>query len=285
MRGLIFKGPMILALAAGRKTQTRRPIKELLVRLPEDVHSDTINGFSPGPPVVARAGVHRARMNPQGAVFAELANGVTLGLKPGEFHFIPKTLGLDALRSTTHLADIGGGKKRWTIIPPGGTKLYAKEDLVRCHDGAAYRADLVIAPGIHWEWSKPTLSSMHMPAAAARFVLELSEIHVEQLQAISREDAIAEGSFFTDYGKHDHQISADGGKTWGIVQTQRAGWSMVKTERDEQCLGSPQTAFGNFYNRVHAGDRWNLKPGLAPWDENPWVFAYVFSVTNLLEQR
>src|SRR6185295_15848209 len=121
---------------------------------------------------------------------------------------------------------------------------------------------------------------LFMPRWASRFLLEIAMVRAMRIQQMTREDAIAEGVFFTDYGKHEHQLSVDGGKTWGVMLQQRAGWSYRKTTGHEQCLGSPQMAFANEWNRIHAGDRWNLKPGPSPWDQNPWVWVYTFRRTQ-----
>jgi hypothetical protein len=123
-------------------------------------------------------------------------------------------------------------------------------------------------------WSKR--SPLFMPRWASRINLEPVLAVLQPLHDLTREDVIAEGVFHTDYGQHEHQLSADGGRTFGVTRTQRAGWSYRKTTSHEQCLGSPQMAYANEWNRVHAGDRWNLKSGPSPWDQNPWVWTYTF---------
>lgn len=46
---------------------------------------------------------------------------------------------------------------------------------------------------IKWRWSKPLLTSIHMPTEAGRFVVEYTGIRAEWLDDISDEDCIAEG--------------------------------------------------------------------------------------------
>ncbi len=46
----------------------------------------------------------------------------------------------------------------------------------------------------HWSYSRDTRPNIHMPREMCRLVLEITDARVERLQAISREDAIAEGA-------------------------------------------------------------------------------------------
>ena len=63
---------------------------------------------------------------------------------------------------------------------------------------AAYRDDhawvrLEEGRSMGWQWSKPYLTSIHMPTVAARTFVRLTEIRCERVQDISEEDAKAEG--------------------------------------------------------------------------------------------
>ena len=80
-----------------------------------------------------------------------------------------------------------------------GDRLWVREshmDLGACF---LYRADhgaeterALVAPGQRWR------PSIHMPRAASRVLLEVTEVRVEPLQAISRGDAMAEGCPFAN---------------------------------------------------------------------------------------
>jgi hypothetical protein len=76
-------------------------------------------------------------------------------------------------------------------------------------------------------------------------------------------DATAEGMIFTDYGRT-------------VYGTPQLGWSEAPSSRSDQCHGSARAAFGNAFNRRHAGVDWNLRNGPSPWDRNPYVWAYTF---------
>ena len=86
-----------------------------------------------------------------------------------------------------------------------GDRLYIKEGLARDGAGIQYRRDgqPVIKPvmggAYGWRWSRDTLSPLHMPKWAARLWLEIIEVRLERLHAISEEDAKAEGAQSVDY--------------------------------------------------------------------------------------
>ena len=104
----------------------------------------------------------------------------------------------------------------------------------------------------------------------SRILLEITDVRVERLQDISDEQAIAEGCFFTDYGRK----CGHGGLGWRDATAceypdthhpQRDGWMWDKTTSHEQCLGAPRWAFANLWNSTGGN-----------WDANPWVWSISF---------
>jgi hypothetical protein len=287
-----FSGTSVVLIQQGLKTQTRRVADKLRVRVPVGIGSDL-------PDIIPDAGIsrgtYRAELNPQGAVFAIDKEGKRFGLKPGEFQFVCPWIP----RGETVLASGGNAlSPYWMVTPKDGPQRVRVLETWRTHerpsdavDGVLFAADdafvrientaeaatawvVAHSNGKHKDqWRSPRF----MPRWAVRHELAISLARLVRLQNITREDAIAEGVTFTDYGKHEHTISADGGVTWGKTYTQRAGWNFGPTTSHEQCLGSPLQAFGNGWNRLHAGENWNLKDGPSPWDQNPWVWAYTFA--------
>lgn len=116
-----------------------------------------------------------------------------------------------------------------------------------------------------YEW-KP---SIFMLRWASRITLEITDVRVERLQDISEEDAMAEGAFFTDYGKN------------GYGQ-QLNGWSMTATSSHAECLATARHAFASYINQIHGGKRWNYwyswpdKYPMPIWEQSPWVWVVSF---------
>jgi hypothetical protein len=104
------------------------------------------------------------------------------------------------------------------------------------------------------------LSSRTMPQWASRLTLQIKEIRIERLADISEEDAIAEGMFFTDYGKN-------------CYGQQEAGWSWKKNKSSSECLGSAYWAFANKWNATH-------KKPEEKFEASPWVWAIRFEVVK-----
>lgn len=102
-----------------------------------------------------------------------------------------------------------------------------------------------------WKWSKPYLTSIHMPTVAARTFVRLTDVRVERVQDITEEDAIEEG-------------------------TDRA--PMVIAEDCEKTYYGPGSYVEGF---AHLWDSINAKRGYS-WDSNPWVWVIEW---ELLEGR
>lgn len=170
-------------------------------------------------------------------------------------------------RRKATVVDMGRGPRDGDRFPgfrdPGfrvGGKLWVKESYAPNNppSGYSYKADGT-GPAFWGSQSEPAWKSgRFMPKVVARIWLEVTEVRLQLLQEITYDDAKAEGAFATFYG------------------SLRPEWSMVPTTSHEQCLGSPQMAFANAWNRIHGGEIWNCKPGPSPWDENPHVFAITF---------
>lgn len=228
-RPILFSSPMVRAILAGTKTQTRR-----IVKLPPN--SGTVH------------------VDPGGTIFG-----------PGPY------LKVEALNG----ANAGASIHPRIHCPYGypDDRLWCRETW-RCFGGREYEyqreRDAIIYRATDWgeagdgDGWRP---SIFMPRWASRITLEVTGVRVERVQDISKEDAIAEGARFTDYGMHECQMSIDGGKTYGVHRQQKAGWSLVQTTSYEQCLGTPQAAFGNLWIAIN---------GQESWDANVWVWVVEF---------
>jgi hypothetical protein len=96
-------------------------------------------------------------------------------------------------------------------------------------------------------WTRPK-PSIHMPRAAARIVLEITEVRVERLQEISGADCLAEG-----IGKTAHDF-----------------WSLYGQHSTE----------GTYSPRASYRALWGSLNGPSAWDANPWVWVVSFKRTT-----
>lgn len=190
--GLLFKAEMIRAFLAGRKHVTRRVVD--LGRLAADIRGPYVRGDWPlGHRAVAR-GRCKVKLNPQGAVSVAAEDGSELGLKPGEFDFRCPYLP----HGVTSLSVIPDGQG-WLIEPHPDhpAVMWARETWGQgwvespgddgCEGRVHYRADESDWLGGKWT------PSLLMPRWASRISRPIESVRLQRLQAITEEDAIAEG--------------------------------------------------------------------------------------------
>lgn len=156
-RPILFSGPMVRAILDGKKTQTRRVLK--------DSSADTVE-------VRHVSGRKWVEMFVVGRV-----DGKNPDNRPTE---------TKAWHIKCPYGEVGDRlwvRETWCQDGRGGCEKNGE-------DAVYYRADFP-KDGIAWKgfW-KP---SIHMPRWASRITLEITGLRVERLQDISEEDAIAEG--------------------------------------------------------------------------------------------
>lgn len=140
---------------------------------------------------------------------------------------------------------------RSTLRPPGST------------NPVMYRADSITGEPQYWAYTgEPVVRDEYrlpkfMPRWASRVTLTVTDVRVQRLQDISKEDAVAEG---VDFG-------AEPGN-----QIFRGWWDYSNTPQIQRYFSDPRQAFRSLWESVH-GKR-------APWSLNPWVAAYSFAVEN-----
>lgn len=153
-RPILFSGPMVRALLAGTKTQTRREITSILKRgkITEFGKSDT--------PGYDWTFLDRGKLW-HDLRHAELMERCPYG-QPGDRLWVRETWKEDL----SPCCDGSCG-----------------------HQNALYRADFGEGP----EWRGGWAPSIHMPKCASRITLEITGVRVERLQQISEPDAYKEG--------------------------------------------------------------------------------------------
>lgn len=137
--------------------------------------------------------------------------------------------------------------------------------------GVIYRADgdsALDAIPDEWDFMGKWKPSIHMPRWASRITLRITDVRAERLQDIREHDAIAEGAT-SKPNCHGFRSMYDGWSMDWPSQEPERGWKDVS-------LGSARTAFGAYINQIHGGPRWNCKPELPLWDQNPWMWVISF---------
>ncbi|VGG78131.1 morphogenetic protein [Klebsiella pneumoniae] len=233
-RGMIFNGEMVRALLSGRKTQTRRIVKgtdgavkfckewdingkEVFVVLGEKDHT----GMNP---------VLGAISCPFGAVGDRIWVRETWGVVSHAFSDDGLMIDWVPDRSATAINEMPFGNGYYS-----GHAIYAADGDFTWGDDDGYEDGRSC-------W-KP---SIHMPRAASRILLEITNVRVERLNAISEEDATAEGvppagSLLPDYP--------------GTFLTPKGDFATAKV------------AFQRLWESIY---------GEESWKSNPWVWVIEF---------
>ncbi|HWJ71888.1 MAG TPA: hypothetical protein VNX29_01865 [Kaistia sp.] len=170
---MLFSAPMVRALRAGTKTQTRRTIKSARVFATPERPAWTLRGED----------LDRAM---QGADRFRRMDGDGWFWEADAFEWqAPST-------RTGWLAHIGHapGVRLWVREawkPHSSFSDMRPRDMPKSR--IFYRADDTYAPS-----NTPWIPSIHMPRWASRLTLIVTDVRVQRLQEISEADAIAEGS-------------------------------------------------------------------------------------------
>ena len=208
-RGMIFNGEMVRALLSGRKTQTRRPVKF-------PVHDKNLGCELAG-----------------NELAGELSAGNYLNSafgKPGDRIWVRETF-------------------QGPLFDYDLMDSYCKDPTpFEKPEFCVYKADGVPAPEfydaddeLHCCW-RP---SIHMPRWASRILLEITDVRVERLNAISEEDARAEGII-------------DGG-CLNCGEPEPCGCANPEPDATD--------AFAYLWQSIYGQDNWNA---------NPWVWVIEF---------
>lgn len=99
----------------------------------------------------------------------------------------------------------------------------------------------------------PWWPSIHMPREFSRITLVVTEVSIQRLQEIDRDDAMAEGIV----------------QTWGDFAGDPPAWALRKGEYDS-CFYDNRTSVENF------SLFWESLHGPGSWKANPWVSAISF---------
>ncbi|MEH4413532.1 hypothetical protein POY08_27610 [Klebsiella pneumoniae] len=228
-RGMIFNGEMVRAILNGRKTQTRR----IMAPQPAD---DIERGIFPNPEVI---GWKSSRRHKHGSTTAHFCH---YG-KPGDRIWVRETWGV-----VSHAFSDDGLMIDWVPDRPAtaihempfgngyysGYAIYAADGDFTWGDDDGYEDGRSC-------W-KP---SIHMPRAASRILLEITDVRAERLNTISEEDARAEGII-------------DGG-CLNCGEPEPCGCANPEPDATD--------AFAYLWQSIYGQESWNA---------NPWVWVIEF---------
>ena len=190
-RPILFSGAMVRAILDGRKSQTRRVIKDFAIKRLSNRHE------------FATSGPHQLSMKETpGYAYVELDSGALVGLpcpygQPGDRLWVREAFAVQqALWEMNH----GPQPVHYLADSP--------KEQIEDYTG------------------KP---SIHMPRWASRITLEITGVRVERLQEISEADALAEGTAPSIVGRaFDHMKYRAGFQTlWDSINAARGyGWEV-----------------------------------------------------------
>jgi hypothetical protein len=218
-RPIIFSADSVRAILDGRKTQTRRVVDELLYIEIDDTDG-TLRQVSQSDSGFGAACEKYARC-PYG--------------RPGDRLWVRETFALAA--TCEDPGDEGEGDWRAVYRADGDARSWT--------EGTGDDAKEIAAP-----WRSP----IFMPRWASRLTLELTEVRVQRVQHITREDAVAEGMSSDPVAGH---LRRDG-----------------VTELATIVFFDPVLSYRRGWNAL------NAKRGFS-FENNPWVWALQFEVVHV----
>jgi hypothetical protein len=195
-RGILFSAPMILALLEGRKTQTRR-----IARIPRWCPPEKyVGAWKDNKPAVALY------------VDGRPTRRCVFPFRAGQRLWVRETWKAEPLDGTD-----GPG------LPGSGVGIIYRAD----DSGINFDTpDWCSLRTLHTRW-RP---GIHMPRWASRITLEVEKVRLEPLQAITEEDARAEGFL------SDAQVTADKADYRGLFAYDRFAFAWDEINRKRSIL-------------------------------------------------
>jgi len=251
-RPILFSAPMVRAILAGRKSQTRRLLKVLDLR--RDVETGHLDGW-------------RTDGHGHWYGYTDAATSGGLGVPATDLLRCPYGVAGDTLyvketwRTGVALDDLSPTAIRKKALEAG----YANPWMPTKYEADGHEVDWQVLDSFGNAWGK-TRVSIHMPRWASRITLRITDVRVQRLQEISEDDARAEGveSFLTAFAP----ISPD---QW-IVGC--PGGQMCRAPCGCFRAGDQpyRASFACLWDDIN-GDR-------ALWSSDPWVWALTFEVVR-----
>lgn len=245
-KGIIFSAPMVRALLAGRKTQTRRLFKARFgMGEPMNLREHGIGEYSGANNDATSWGYPCA----EDGCDMSLAHWPYLsGYSAGDRLYVRESWRVSPEACEGWHPDHLRG---WIDYQAGGSL-----EVVAPSIEAAERATFLKTEDHDWDFIPSRYRPcIHMPRWASRLWLAATDVRVQRLQDISEDDCIAEGPKL---------------KGWmeGLGRP-LDGW-MVETEQ-EHVSATPRFWYRELWDSLHTAEG-------TTWEANPWVVAVSFDV-------
>jgi hypothetical protein len=227
-RPILFSAPMVRAIMEGRKTVTRRAVKGF--QIPTEDKAIPVGDRQRWSAIGQRD--PRYGFCVFGSTEAECAKELE------EYAPCPYGRRGDRLWVRETFIDLHGTGVEHRADPDGPLQRYA------------YAADY--RPGSHSDEARKDFGlkhkpSIHMPRAACRILLEITDVRVERLKDISEEQALAEGVRpYPDHAEFGEWYHVEGIETYSA---------------------EPSMSFELLWSSINGCDSWNA---------NPWVWVVEF---------
>lgn len=245
-RPILFSAPMIRAILADQKTQTRRVVRpsgSLLAMSWSPLHPER------GLRVTTRTGKHSTHTGPVGEALSACPYG-----QPGDRLWVRETHRVKAWNEVAsarveYRAD--GSEDCLDVLTDDYDAWILQRTAIWERAGARVRADGLLPepPG-----GVPWTPSIHMPRWASRLTLEVTSVRVERLHDITEADARAEG---VDWSRPEPY-----GEKWD------------DDREDPREVGYPPA--GASFARDNFRRLWSSINGPESWEANPWVWVVGF---------
>ena len=235
-RPILFSAPMVRALLAGTKTQTRRIVK------PQPEWRPAGDGYAGGWSALGKRKPDELRAwADEGAFARELMKWGSPYGAPGDTLWV---------------------REAFAVLTGAGTRTVYRAD------GEPTQRYFPAEPVHNMKWTP----SIHMPRWASRITLRVTDVRVERLQDISEEDAKAEGVEPTFYSEHwtAYDPITEGYPSFTVepdaAQIAERGLENVR-HHPPKLMCSAREQFRRLWESIN---------GPGSWDANPWVWVVSF---------
>ena len=292
-RPILFSGAMVRAILDGTKTQTRRVVKGRGSRgLPEfhggrgeENDSSAWGWFFDGPDhhgyeVLARGLDER---HDHGLVSMPCPFG-----RVGDRLWVRETWRTGAWRddgrvALDYAASPEATRTPWLRPPAEVFRRLAKQGMDECH--RAVRRGSLIEEHTDGRFTWPHggspcrwRPSIHMPRWASRITLEVTGVRVDRLNAISEEDALAEGVDVHMMPEEWRAVRQQHGRNEAITFDREPSADLIAALRLRDVTHAPARPMRSAVSGFSS--LWESINGDGSWKANPWVWCVSFKVVT-----